>query len=121
MDLGRVDEGIVVGLLVGEGSFGGDGRKPQVTLRVHVRREAVVRWLEQRIPGSRVYGPYHHGDRHYVQWMVRGPALVDGLLPLLERHLTPELDAHAHARMEAMKERYADAIEQARRRAAAVR
>jgi hypothetical protein len=120
MELRQLDEGIVVGLLAGEGSFGGDGRKPQVTLRVHVRREAVVRWLEQRIPGSRVYGPYHHGGRHYVQWMVRGPALVDGLLPLLERHLTPEFDAHAHARVEAMKERYADAIEQARRRAAAV-
>ena len=115
------DEGIVVGLLIGEGSFGGDGRQPQVTLRMHVRHETLLRWLHARFPRTRLYGPYHHGDRHYVQWMARGPALVEGLLPLLERHLTPELDAHGHARLEAMKERYADAIEQARRRAAAVR
>jgi hypothetical protein len=121
MTLDPVDEGIVAGLLAGEGSFGGDGRKPQVTLRVHVRREAVVRWLAERVPGSRVYGPYHHGDRHYVQWMVRGAALIDGLLPVLERHLTPELDAHAHGRLVGMIERYGDAIDRVRRRADAVR
>jgi len=121
MTLDPVDEGIVVGLLAAEGSFGGDGRKPQVTLRVHVRREAVVRWLAERVPGSRVYGPYHHGDRHYVQWMARGPALVEELLPLLEHHLTPELDAHAYARLTTMTERYADVIERARKRADAIR
>jgi hypothetical protein len=121
MTLDRVDEGILVGLLAGEGSFGGDGRKPQITLRVHVRREAVVRWLAERVPGSRVYGPYHHGNRHYVQWMVRGPALVEGLLPVLERHLTPELDPHAHGRLVGMLERYADAIDRSRGRAGAAR
>ena len=36
------DEGIVVGLLVGQGHFGGDGRQPQVTLRMHVRHEALM-------------------------------------------------------------------------------
>ena len=42
--------------------------------------------------------------------MARGDALVDELLPLLEQHVTPELDAHAHERLTAMTDRYADAI-----------
>ena len=112
------DEGIVVGLLIGEGHFGGDGRQPQVTLRMHVRHEALMRWLERRFPRSRLYGPYHHGNRHYFQWMARGEGLVLDLLPILERHVTPELDGHAHERLAAMTERYADAIARQRARAA---
>jgi hypothetical protein len=112
------DEGIVVGLLIGEGHFGGDGRQPQVTLRMHVRHEPLMRWLVDRLPRSRLYGPYHHGNRHYFQWMVRGEALVADLLPVLERHLTPELDAHACERLTAMTDRYADAIARLRARAA---
>ena len=110
------DEGIVVGLLIGEGHFGGDGRQPQVTLRMHVRHEALLRWLVDRFPRSRLYGPYHHGDRHYFQWMVRGPALRDELPPILERHITPELDAHAHARLITMRERYPSAFAPSARR-----
>jgi hypothetical protein len=49
--------------------------------------------------------------------MVRGEALVSDLLPLLERHLTPELDAHAADRLAAMTERYADVIARLRARA----
>jgi hypothetical protein len=112
------DEGIVVGLLIGEGHFGGDGRQPQVTLRMHVRHEPLMRWLADRFPRSRLYGPYHHGGRHYFQWMARGEALVVELLPILERHLTPELDAHAFERLCAMTDRYADAIARLRARAA---
>jgi hypothetical protein len=112
------DEGIVVGLLIGEGSFGGDGRQPQVTLRMHVRHERLLRWLHGHFPRTRLYGPYHHGGRSYFQWMARGEALVLDLLPLLERHLTPDLDPHAHARLLAMTERYADAIARIGARAA---
>jgi hypothetical protein len=112
------EEGIVVGLLVGEGHFGGDGRQPQVTLRMHVRHEALMRWLVERLPRSRLYGPYHHGGRHYFQWMARGEALVADLLPVLERHVTPELDGHAYERLTAMMERYADAIARLRARSA---
>ena len=112
------DEGIVVGLLIGEGHFGGDGRQPQVTLRMHVRHEALMRWLAGRFPRSKLYGPYHHGNRHYFQWMARGEGLVLDLLPILERHVTPELDGHAHERLAAMTERYADAIARQRARAA---
>ena len=112
------DEGIVVGLLVGEGHFGGDGRQPQVTLRMHVRHEALMRWLVARVPRSRLYGPYHHGNRHYFQWMARGEALVVDLLPILERNVTPDLDEHAHDRLVAMTTDYAEAIARLRARAA---
>ena len=108
--LSELEEGLIVGLLIGEGHFGGDGRQPHVTLRMHVRHEALMRWLAARLPRSRLYGPYHHGERHYFQWMVRGRALAEDLMPILDRHLTPELDGHASARVAAMRERYADRL-----------
>jgi hypothetical protein len=97
--------GAFVGLLIGEGHFGGDGRTPQITLRMHVRHEAMFRWLVDRF-GGRLYGPYHHGGRNYYQWMARGEYLRTTLIPLLERRLRPELDGHAWQRFSAMRERY---------------
>ena len=98
--------GFLVGLLVGEGHFGGDGRQPHVTLRMHVRHEAIFRWLERTFPGGRVYGPYHHGGRDYLQWMARGSFLRDELAPVLDRFLSPGLDRHSFDRFQLMKARY---------------
>ncbi len=109
-ELTEFDRGFLVGLLIGEGSFGGDGRNPQVVLRMHVRHEAVFRWLEQRFPRCRLYGPYHHGGRHYFQWMARGEPLVQDLLPILEAEITPERDAPSAQRLRQMCDRYADVI-----------
>jgi len=109
---------VIIGLLVGQGSFGGDGRQPHVMLKMHVRHEALLRWLEARVPGSRLYGPYDHGGRRYFQWMARGPALVDQLLPILEAHIGPQLDEPAHERLTTMTERYADVIARGRARRA---
>jgi hypothetical protein len=114
--LSDLERGIVVGLLVGEGSFGGDGKQPQVTLRMHVRHEALFQWLADRFPDTRVYGPYNHGGRSYYQWMARGRALVRDVLPLLEEDLHEGLDAYASRRFEAMLERYAGFIERERAR-----
>ena len=111
------DRGFVAGILTGEGSFGGDGKQPQITLRMHTRHEALFRWLMERFPRTRLYGPYHHGDRSYFQWMARGVALVEDVLPVLEEAIAPELDAHAAARLADMRERYADYIERVRGRA----
>ncbi len=108
--LSDFDRGVIVGLLVGEGSFGGDGKQPQVTLRMHTRHEALFHWLVARMPDSRLYGPYHHGGRSYYQWMARGQTLVRDLLPLLENTLTPEIDGHAAERFRLMCERYASYI-----------
>jgi hypothetical protein len=100
------DEGLLIGLLIGEGHFGGDGRQPHVTLRMHTDHEALFRWIERTFPGGRLYGPYHHSGRHYFQWMARGDFLRNELVPLLDRHLTPELDGKAWERFQAMKADY---------------
>jgi|SRR5579884_3437725 len=113
-DLSDFDRGVLIGLLVGEGSFGGDGKQPQVTLRMHTRHEAIFRWLVERFPDSKLYGPYHHGGRSYFQWMARGSVLVRDLLPLLEEHLSEGIDGHAAERFEEMCRRYAGYIERER-------
>jgi hypothetical protein len=114
-DLSPLDRGILAGVLIGEGSFGGDGRQPQVTLRMHTRHEALFRWLEQRFPRTKVYGPYHHAGRSYYQWMARGRALVEDVLPVIDDVVTPDVDAHAAERLRQMCERYADYIARVRR------
>ena len=117
-ELSDFDRGLLIGLLVGEGSFGGDGKQPQITLRMHTRHEAVFRWLMERFPRTRLYGPYHHGGRSYYQWMARGRALVDDVLPILEQELDGGIDGHATERLAEMRRRYGAYIERERRLAA---
>ena len=101
-----LERGLVVGVLIGEGHFGGDGKYPHVTLRMHVRHEELFRWLSRCFPRSRLYGPYHHGGRSYYQWMARGAALAEDVLPVVEAVLTDEIDAHVAQRVREMKDRY---------------
>lgn len=115
-DLTEFDTGLFIGVLVGEGSFGGDGKQPQVTLRMHTRHEALFRWIMDRFPETKLYGPYTHAGRSYYQWMARGRSLVRDVLPLLEIGITPDLDAHAAARLADMLERYASFIQRERAR-----
>jgi hypothetical protein len=98
--------GLLIGLLVGEGHFGGDGKQPQITLRMHTDHKLLFEWLEKTFSGGRLYGPYHHAGRSYYQWMVRGRYLRDVLIPLLDEHLPDDLDGKASARYREMKERY---------------
>jgi hypothetical protein len=116
-ELTQFETGVVVGILIGEGSFGGDGKQPQVTLRMHVRHEALFRWLLERFPRSRLYGPYGHGGRSYFQWMARGVALVEDVLPVLDRYVSADLDAYATGRLAEMRDRYSDYIARVRRAA----
>jgi hypothetical protein len=104
--LAEFDRGLLVGILIGEGHFGGDGKQPQITLRMHTDHEALFRWLLRALPASRLYGPYHHGGRSYYQWMARGACLRTKLVPILDRYLSPELDQKTYERYLAMKERY---------------
>src|SRR5947209_5507845 len=115
--LSEFDRGILIGLLIGEGSFGGDGKQPQITLRMHTRHEAIFRWLMDRFPSTRLYGPYHHSGRSYYQWMARGSALVQDVLPVLEAEIGPHLDVHAAERLAEMLTGYAPYIERERGRA----
>jgi hypothetical protein len=105
LDLDPLEQGFLLGVLVGEGHFGGDGMQPQVSLRMHARHEKLFLWIRERIPGARLYGPYHHGGRNYYQLMIRGKTLRDGLLPLLQQNL--ELfDDYVRQRIEEMMSRY---------------
>jgi hypothetical protein len=112
------DTGIVAGLLIAQGSFGGDGKQPQVTLKMHTRHEPLLRWLMERFPRTKLYGPYHHADREFFQWMARGRALVEDVLPVLDASGMAELDPHAAERIGTMRERYADFIARTQRRSA---
>jgi hypothetical protein len=105
-DPGGFEVGFLIGLLVGEGHFGGDGAQPHITLRMHTDHERLFAWIQRTFPGGKLYGPYNHGGRSYYQWMARGVFLRETILPLLDRHLTAELDAKSFARYRAMKERY---------------
>jgi len=107
-ELTPVERGVVAGVLIGEGHFGGDGKQPQITLRMHVRHETLFRWLKDRFPRSRLYGPYSHDRRSYYQWMARGAALAEDVLPVVEEVLTDEIDSHVAARVREMREKYAD-------------
>jgi hypothetical protein len=109
-DADDLSVGFLLGLLVGEGHFGGDGRQPQVTLRMHVRHEETFEWLRRTYPGSALYGPYHHGGRSYYQWSARGRYLREYIVPLVERHRA-FLDAYTAARFDTMCERYSIARE----------
>ena len=109
------EKGIVAGLLLAEGSFGGDGRQPQLTLKMHVRHERLLRWLVERFPRTKLYGPYEHADRTFFQWMARGRALVLDVLPVLDETGFSTLDDHAAERLERMRERYADYIARVQR------
>lgn len=104
--LSPFDAGYLVGLLVGEGHFGGDGRQPQITLRMHTDHEAIFAWLMDRFPASRLYGPYDHSGRHYYQWMARSAFLRDELIPILDAHFRAEHSQRAWDRYQSMKRRY---------------
>jgi len=106
--------GYLLGLLAGEGHFGGDGRQPQVTLRMHVRHAKLFHWLQATFPEGKLYGPYHHGGRDYYQWMARGRFLRERLAPLVaaHRHL---LDDYVAQRFARMCERYGIEAPSARR------
>jgi hypothetical protein len=107
-ELTDIERGLVAGLLIGEGHFGGDGKYPHITLRMHVRHETLFRWLQDRFPRARLYGPYDHGGRRYFQWMARGPALAEDVLPVVEAVLSERIDAHVYARVAEMRRAYAD-------------
>ena len=100
------DQGLLLGILIGEGHFGGDGKQPQITLRMHTRHLRLFETMLRLIPGSKLYGPYKHGGRSYYQWMVRGALLREQVIPLLNAMPMSEIDDHVYGRYVEMKTRY---------------
>ena len=39
------EQGLLLGILIGEGHFGGDGKQPQITLRMHTRHQRLFETL----------------------------------------------------------------------------
>ena len=104
----KIDEfslGFILGILISDGHFGGDGKQPQITLRMHVRQGKLFVWLLHLVPGSKLYGPYKHDGRNYYQWMARGNALKE-LAALLEKTTFQYLDPYSYARFKKMVEQY---------------
>ena len=99
------ESGFLLGLLVGEGHFGGDSRAAHVIVRMHTRHEDTFRWLQKVLPGGHLYGPYFHGGRSYYQFMVRGAYLRTMLVPFIRRWRS-SLDPHVAGRFDAMCARY---------------
>jgi len=108
VEITELDRGIIAGVLIGEGHFGGDGRQPQITLRMHVRHESLFLWLQDRFPAAKLYGPYEHSGRRYYQWMARGGVLVDEVLPIVEQALAGGVDDHVSSRILEMRTKYAE-------------
>ncbi len=100
------ERGLLLGVLISGAHFGGDGRQPQITLKLHVRHEPLLRHLLSAIHNARLYGPYFHGGRRYFQLMIRGDALRRDLIPLLDALPWERIDRYSYDRYRAMKERY---------------
>jgi len=109
VELTERETGYLLGILAGEGHFGGDGRQPQITLRMHTRHADLFFWLERRLPNGKLYGPYHHGGRSYYQWMARGQFLRQDLAPFIAQNLDL-LDEHVAGRFRRMCETYGISI-----------
>jgi hypothetical protein len=73
---------------------------------MHVRHLPLFNWIQETFPGGKLYGPYNHDGREYLQWMARGTFLRDVLVPLLDERLSTQLDAKSAERYAQMKERY---------------
>ncbi len=104
--LNGFDKGLLMGILIGEGHFGGDGRQAHVTVRMHVRHESLFHWLLSKVPGSRLFGPYNHGGREYYQWMVRGQSLIGLCQVMINESDLQEIDSYVYNRFATMMEKY---------------
>lgn len=104
-------KGFLLGLLIGEGHFGGDSRQPQITLRMHVRHAPLLRWVQDLLPGGNLYGPYSYAGRNSYQLMFRSRYLREVVVPLLGSLPWADIDQHSYGRFTRMLERYGIAME----------
>ena len=96
----------LAGLIAGEGSFTGDGRRVHCAVRMTARHERLLRLVHSWYPLSRFYGPYSApGNRQpYFIVMWRGAALTQ-LIGDLEAFNLQDHCPHVYGRMMAVKAR----------------
>lgn len=104
--LNEFDKGFLLGLLVGEGCFGGDSKQAAIVVRMHIHHKRVFDWLVEKVPGGKLYGPYCHDNRNYYHWTVRGRYLREEMIPFLNENLTENLSQRVFDRFQRMKEKY---------------
>ncbi len=103
--LSSIQRGFILGFFAGQGSFGGDGRTPHLTLRMNPKHSSLLTKLAELIPGCQIYGPYINGNREYLQWMLRG----DDLAKVVQAGLFEDLkewDESSYARYREMVDTY---------------
>src|SRR5678815_4927813 len=81
-----------MGLVVGEGSFTGDKKRPLLQVKLHERDPLPLLALK-KVFGGTLHGPYtYHGKdgvtRHSISWYLHGRPLL-AALPRISRHLPP--------------------------------
>jgi hypothetical protein len=69
------ERGFLAGLIVGEAHFGVGKGNVQFVIGMHIRHAALLRRVQDLLPGSILYGPYHHQGRYFLRLMLRGDAL----------------------------------------------
>jgi hypothetical protein len=100
------EEGLLLGIFIGEGHFGGDSHQPHINLKMHVRHEPLLARFQRMWPGSCLYGPYNHNDRRYFQRMFRCSVLRYRLIPFLAHLPWKSINPRSYGRFTAMLERY---------------
>jgi hypothetical protein len=100
------EKGFLLGLLIGEGHFGGDRRQPQITIHMHGRHEPLLRFIQGLLPGGALYGPYIDPHNLSYRLMFRGPYLREVVAPLLYGLPWRRVDPHSYFRFVRMLDRY---------------
>ena len=60
------ERGLLAGLLIGEAHFGVTRGHGQFALAMHVRHAALLQRVQDLLPGSVLYGPYHYRGRYFL-------------------------------------------------------
>ena len=106
------EAGLIIGVFIGEVHFGGDNRQPHVVLKLRDKDVGILQWVQARLPGGKLYGPYSYvyksdgRTRNFCQLMYRGRALRDQLIPFLEAYAWADIAPRVHERYLAMKAKY---------------
>ena len=86
------DLGYLMGLIVGEGCFSGDRRRPRLAVKLHERDPQPLQFLVRAL-GGKVYGPYHHDGRRFLVYYLGGADLRRAI-PLFLHHLPRSWKRH---------------------------